>query len=57
MREWEGGFVEGDVPGDDDSVCGEVKAVIPFVIRGVDEEHTQGRVGSKFVGVVAVRLG
>jgi hypothetical protein len=40
MREWEGGFVEGDVPGDDDSVCGEVKAVIPFVIRGVDEEHT-----------------
>jgi hypothetical protein len=49
IREGEGGFVEDDEPGDDDSLCGEVKAVITLVIRGVTKEHTQGRAGSKFV--------
>jgi hypothetical protein len=49
IREGEGGFVEDNVPGDDYSVCGEVKAAITLVIRGVAEERTQGRAGSKFV--------
>jgi hypothetical protein len=50
IREGEGGFVEDDVPGDDDSVCGEVKAAITLVMRGVAEERTQGGARSKFVG-------
>jgi hypothetical protein len=34
---------------DDHAVCGEIKAVIAFVIRGVAKEDTPGRVRSELM--------
>jgi hypothetical protein len=35
LSKGEGRFIEDDVPGDDDSICGEVKAAVPFVMSGI----------------------
>jgi hypothetical protein len=43
------GFVEYDVSGGNGAVCVAVEANIPFVVRGIAEEHTKGGTGSKFV--------
>ena len=36
-----GGFIEDDVPGDDDFVCGKIKASITLMMSRVPEEDTQ----------------
>ena len=38
------------MPGDDDSICREIKAAISFVVSGIAKEDTQGRAGSEFMG-------
>jgi len=35
LSKGKGRFIEDDVPGDDDSVGGEVKAAISFVVRRI----------------------
>jgi len=35
LSEREGHFIEDDVPGDDDSIGGEVKAAVSFVVSGI----------------------
>jgi len=35
LSKGKGRFIEDDVPGDDDSIGGEVKAAVPFVISGI----------------------
>jgi len=36
-----GGFIEDDMSGDDDFVCGKVKASIPLMVSRIPEEDTQ----------------
>jgi hypothetical protein len=35
LSKGEGRFIKDDVPGNDDSVGGEVKAAVPFVMSGI----------------------
>jgi hypothetical protein len=35
LSKGKGRFIEDDVPGDDDSIGGEVKAAVPFMMSGV----------------------
>ena len=42
-------FIEDDMPRDDESICGEVKAAVSFVMSGVAKEGTESGVGSEFV--------
>jgi len=44
-----GSFIEDDMPRDDDSFSGEIKAAISFVMSGVAKEGTESGVGSEFV--------
>jgi hypothetical protein len=37
------------VPRDDQAVCGEIKAAVAFVIRGVDKKDTPGRARSELM--------
>jgi len=35
LSKGKGRFIEGDVPGDDNSIAGEVKAAVSFMVGGV----------------------
>jgi len=35
LSKGKGRFIEDDVPGDDDSIGGEVKVAVPFVMSGI----------------------
>ena len=50
LSEREGSFIEDDMPRDDDSICGEIKAAVSFMVSGIAKEDTQGRAGSEFMG-------
>jgi hypothetical protein len=43
--------------GDDNVVCGEVKASVPLVLRGVVEKDTPRGARNEFMRAVAERLG
>ena len=49
LSEREGSFIEDDMPRDDDSICGEIKAAVSFVMSGVAKQGTESGVGRKFV--------
>jgi hypothetical protein len=42
-------FVENNVTGDDDAVCGEVEAPVALVVRRIANKGKQGRAGSELV--------
>jgi hypothetical protein len=44
-----GRFIKDDVPGDDDSIGGEIKAAISFVMSRIAEEDAQDRSRSEFM--------
>jgi hypothetical protein len=44
-----GRFIKDDVPGDDDSIGGEIKAAVSFVMSGIAEEDAQNRSRSEFM--------
>jgi hypothetical protein len=56
-KEGEVRLTEDDMARDNDSVCGEVEAPVPLVIRRVPKEDTTSKARHKLVGVVAERLG
>ena len=49
LSEREGSFIEDDMPRDDDSICGEIKAAVSFVMSGVAKEDTESGAGGEFV--------
>ena len=44
------GLIEHDMTGNNDSIGGEVKTAIPFVIGGETKEHTTNRARGKLMG-------
>jgi hypothetical protein len=48
--EREAGLIKNYVSRDDQAVCGEIKAVIAFVIRRVAKEDTPGGSGAELMG-------
>ena len=50
LSERKGSFIEDDMPRDDDSICGEIKAAVSFMVSGIAKEDTHGRTGSEFMG-------
>jgi hypothetical protein len=50
VSEREAGLIKNHVSRDDQAVCGEVKAVIAFVIRRVAKEDTPGGSGAVLIG-------
>ena len=46
----EGCLIKCDTKRDNDTIRGEVKTAVPFVVGGIAEEHARGRSWSKFMG-------
>jgi hypothetical protein len=44
-----GSLIKHDVSGDHDTVSGEIKVVIPFVLQGIANEDTPGGTRSKLM--------
>ena len=51
----EGSFIKDDMPRDDDSICGEIKAAVSFVVSGVAKEDIER--GASLWTAVAERFG
>jgi hypothetical protein len=56
--EREAGLIKNHVSRDDQTVCGEIKATVAFVIRGIAKEDTPGRTRSELMrhGCNSVRV-
>jgi hypothetical protein len=50
VSEREAGLIKNHVSRDDQTVCGEIKAAIAFVIRRVAKEDTSGGSGAELMG-------
>jgi hypothetical protein len=48
-REGEICLIKGDMSRNDDTICGEIKTSIAFVVGRITKEDTLGRAGSEFV--------
>ena len=44
-----GSFIKDDMLGGDDSICGQIKAAVSFMMSGIAKEDAQGGVRSEFV--------
>jgi hypothetical protein len=56
-REREIHLVEDDMTGDQETMSGEVRTPVPFVIRGVPEGDTTSRARSKLMGSSIRKVG